>query len=81
MPPARFVPILEETGLIFDVGRWALRTAVADYLRWRAANLPVMRIAVSAAALQWRNPRFIAEIRDAIMPAPVWSSTSPRPRS
>jgi EAL domain-containing protein (putative c-di-GMP-specific phosphodiesterase class I) len=35
VPPCQFIPILEETGLIHEVGRWALRKAIADYLRWR----------------------------------------------
>ncbi len=39
VPPGRFIPILEETGLIHEVGRWALRQAIADYLRWRSAGL------------------------------------------
>ena len=30
VPPGQFIPILEETGLIYDVGRWALRQALAD---------------------------------------------------
>ncbi|TAN53980.1 MAG: EAL domain-containing protein [Betaproteobacteria bacterium] len=66
VPPGRFIPILEETGLIHDVGRWALRQAIADYLRWRAAGLPAMRIAVNVSALQLRSPGFIAEIGQAI---------------
>ena len=37
-----FIPILEETGLIREVGRWALRKAIADHLRWRAAALPAV---------------------------------------
>ena len=40
VPPGRFIPILEETGLIHEVGRWALHKAIEDYLRWRAAGLP-----------------------------------------
>ena len=40
VPPGHFIPILEETGLIHQVGRWALRKAIGDYLRWRAAGLP-----------------------------------------
>lgn len=32
-------PILEETGLIHDVGSWVLRQALSDYLRWRACRL------------------------------------------
>ncbi|MCK9379566.1 MAG: EAL domain-containing protein [Sulfuritalea sp.] len=66
VPPGRFIPILEETGLIYEVGRWALNQAIADYLRWRAAGLPAVRIAVNVSALQLRRREFIAEIEQAI---------------
>jgi diguanylate cyclase (GGDEF)-like protein/PAS domain S-box-containing protein len=66
VPPGQFIPILEETGLIHDVGRWALRQALSDYLRWRTAGLPVVRIAVNVSPLQLRNRGFIAEIKEAI---------------
>ncbi len=66
VPPGRFIPILEETGLIYDVGRWALRKAIEDYLRWRAAGLPAVRIAVNVSPLQLRNRGFVAEIEQVI---------------
>jgi EAL domain-containing protein (putative c-di-GMP-specific phosphodiesterase class I) len=66
MPPGRFIPILEETGLIYDVGRWALRQAIGDYLRWRAAGLAAVRIAVNVSPLQLRNRGFIAELEQKI---------------
>jgi EAL domain-containing protein (putative c-di-GMP-specific phosphodiesterase class I) len=66
VPPAQFIPILEETGLIFEVGRWALHKAVKEYLRWRAAGLPAVRIAVNVSPMQVRNTGFVAEIREAI---------------
>jgi EAL domain-containing protein (putative c-di-GMP-specific phosphodiesterase class I) len=66
VPPGRFIPVLEETGLILDVGRWALRKAIADYLRWRDAGLPAVRIAVNVSPLQLRSPDFSAEIRQVI---------------
>ncbi len=66
VPPARFIPILEETGLIYDVGRWALRQAIQDYLSWRAAGLPVVRIAVNVSPLQLHDRAFIGELRQAI---------------
>src|ERR1700732_5134712 len=40
--PGRFIPILEETGLIHDVGRWVLRKAIEDHQRWRNDGLPAM---------------------------------------
>jgi diguanylate cyclase (GGDEF)-like protein len=66
VPPNRFIPILEETGLIHEVGRWALSTAIEDYLRWRAAGLAAVRVAVNVSPLQLRNRGFIAEIEQAI---------------
>lgn len=66
VPPGQFIPVLEETGLIHAVGRWALRQAVADYLRWCAAGLAVVRIAVNVSPLQLRDRGFIAEVQRAI---------------
>jgi diguanylate cyclase (GGDEF)-like protein len=66
VPPGRFIPVLEETGLIYEVGRYALRTAIEDYLRWRKAGLHAVRIAVNVSPLQLRNRGFIDEIKRAI---------------
>ena len=66
VPPGQFIPILEETGLIFEVGRWALRKSIEDYLRWRAAGLAAVRIAVNVSPLQLRNRGFVEEIRQVI---------------
>jgi diguanylate cyclase (GGDEF)-like protein/PAS domain S-box-containing protein len=66
VPPGRFIPVLEETGLIYEVGRWALRKALEDYLRWRNAGLPAVRIAVNVSPLQLRNRSFVAEIKQVI---------------
>lgn len=64
--PGRFIPILEETGLILEVGRWALRQAVRQHLSWRAAKLPPVRISVNVSPLQLRNRAFLADIDAAI---------------
>jgi diguanylate cyclase (GGDEF)-like protein len=64
--PGRFIPILEETGLIHDVGRWVLRKAIEDYQRWRNHGLPTVPIAVNVSPLQLRNHNFVAEIQQAV---------------
>jgi len=64
--PGRFIPLLEETGLIHEVGRWALHKAVEDYQRWRKNGLPAVRIAVNVSPLQLRNQHFVAEIQQAV---------------
>jgi diguanylate cyclase (GGDEF)-like protein/PAS domain S-box-containing protein len=64
--PGKFITVLEETGLIHGVGRWALHRAIEDYLHWRSSGLPAMRIAVNVSALQLRNRGFIAELKQAL---------------
>jgi diguanylate cyclase (GGDEF)-like protein len=64
VPPARFIPILEETRLIHEVGRWALGKAIEDYRRWCTAGLPAVRIAVNVSPLQLRSRSFVAEIEE-----------------
>ncbi len=66
VPPGRFIPILEETGMIYEVGRWALHQAIKDYLRWRSMGLPAVRIAVNVSPLQLRHRGFIDEIKQTI---------------
>jgi diguanylate cyclase (GGDEF)-like protein/PAS domain S-box-containing protein len=64
--PDQFIPILEETGLINEVGRWALHQAAADYLRWLGSGLAAVRIAVNVSPLQLRNRGFIDDIRQVV---------------
>lgn len=66
VPPARFISVLEDTGMIYEVGRWALREAVAAGRRWRSAGFSAVRIAVNVSALQLRNPLFVSDIRQII---------------
>ena len=56
--PALFVPLLEEIGLIKEVGAWVLRTALADFARWRSLGLPLERIAVNVSVRQLQDPTF-----------------------
>jgi diguanylate cyclase (GGDEF)-like protein/PAS domain S-box-containing protein len=66
VPPGSFIPLLEETGLISDVGQWAMRRALADFLRWSDAGFVVPRIAVNVSPLQLRSKAFIAQIEAAL---------------
>jgi diguanylate cyclase (GGDEF)-like protein/PAS domain S-box-containing protein len=71
VPPARFIPILEETGLIYEVGRWALRKAIQDYLGWYHGGLSVVPIAVNVSPQQLRHRDFIADMKEAIAVDPT----------
>lgn len=62
VPPNEFIPLLEETGLIYEVGRWAMRKAVSDYLRWCSVSRRAVRISVNVSSLQLRKPDFIKDV-------------------
>jgi diguanylate cyclase (GGDEF)-like protein len=68
--PLDFVPLLEESGLIVDVGRWVFEQAVADTRRWKSLQLDVPRVAVNVSEVQLRHPNFVATVLAALGPAP-----------
>ncbi len=55
VPPASFIAIAEETGLIAPLGRWALATACAQARRWHDAGHRGLRLAVNLSAGQLRD--------------------------
>ena len=60
--PMEFVPLLEESGMIVEVGRWVIEQAVADVARWLAQGLVVPRVAVNVSEVQLRQPNFVATV-------------------
>ncbi len=64
--PVDFVPVLEDTGLILQVGQWAMREAVATHRAWRARGLPAPRIAVNVSAIQLGGRSFVDDVRAAL---------------
>ncbi len=56
IPPDRFIPIAEETGLIVAIGDWVLRRAVEQAAAWQRAGLPPVRMAVNLSARQLMQP-------------------------
>ncbi|NLI82910.1 MAG: EAL domain-containing protein [Deltaproteobacteria bacterium] len=52
IPPVRFVPIAEETGLIIPIGAWVLKEACRRNAQWQKAGFEPFKIAVNVSALQ-----------------------------
>ena len=63
--PDDFVPLLEETGLITDVGRWVLHRACAQGARWRAAGYQI-GIAVNVSGRQLDDDHILLDVHDAL---------------
>ena len=58
--PGEFLPILETSGLIDDVGKWVIERAAADCRHWRDLGLPSVRVAVNISPVQLRAPDFVS---------------------
>jgi diguanylate cyclase (GGDEF)-like protein/PAS domain S-box-containing protein len=70
VPPFKFIPLLEETGMIQEVGRWALEQAVDDHHSWLIKGLPAPRVAVNVSARQLRRPDFADVVRGVLARQP-----------
>jgi diguanylate cyclase (GGDEF)-like protein/PAS domain S-box-containing protein len=73
--PEEFVPLLEEIGLIIEVGHWALRCACAQNAAWQRQGLPPMRVAVNLSAQQFYRGDIVGTVRGALADsglAPEW---------
>ncbi|MEE7626880.1 EAL domain-containing protein [Methylobacter sp. Wu8] len=55
IPPLRFIPIAEETGLILDIGKWVLRETCRQGRRWLDEGLPPLTLAVNVSPQQFRR--------------------------
>jgi diguanylate cyclase (GGDEF)-like protein/PAS domain S-box-containing protein len=66
VPPGKFIPVLEETGMIVEVGRWAVEQAFADLNAWASRGLPVPRVAVNVSAVQLQRKEFVDTIIEEI---------------
>jgi len=65
LQPDGFVPLLEESGLIVEIGKWVLEEACAQGAAWRAAGYPIS-MAVNVSGRQLDTDQIIADIKVAL---------------
>ena len=63
IPPAEFVPVAEDAGLILPIGQWVLREACAQSRAWLDAGLPLVPVAVNISAIEFRSKDFVEQVR------------------
>lgn len=66
IPPVRFIPVAEETGLILPLGDWVLREAARQARAWRDAGLDFNCLSVNLSARQFKQRDLVQQIDDAL---------------
>ena len=71
VPPDRFIPIAEQSGLIVSIGRWMLPEVLRSLKRLQAAGHEQLRMAVNISSIQLRQPSFLDFVNDSLAEAGV----------
>ncbi len=74
IPTGDFIAVAEETGLIGDIGKWALQRVCRDLAQWRGDGLMPPRIAVNVSGREFMHPEGVLRISDAVAQANLSAS-------
>jgi diguanylate cyclase (GGDEF)-like protein len=64
--PGRFIPLLEETGMVVPVGAWVLAEACRHAKAWQDAGLPALRVSVNLSSRQFRSETLFDSVTEAL---------------
>jgi EAL domain-containing protein (putative c-di-GMP-specific phosphodiesterase class I) len=66
VPPNRFIPVAEESGLIIHIGLWVLQEACRQQQLWRRAGYPPVKIAVNISATQFMRSNMAEKVAEVL---------------
>ncbi len=66
VPPGRFIPVLEETGMIGEVGQWILRDVARQLREWINHDLPVLPVSINISPIQFQDRDLPAKIQEVL---------------
>lgn len=62
IPPCKFIPVAEESGLIVGLGAYIMEMACAEAVKWQAISPHPVQVAVNVSTIQFRRDRFVDEV-------------------
>src|SRR5690606_10415729 len=66
IPPDKFIPLADETGLIGEIGHWVLFEACAQTWRWHGQGLGGLKVSVNVSAVQFRQCDLVQIVAEAL---------------
>jgi diguanylate cyclase (GGDEF)-like protein/PAS domain S-box-containing protein len=63
VPPSRFIPVAEESGLIVPIGEWVMREACHRMAAWHRSGYKPLTISVNVSAVQFRRGNLVDMVR------------------
>jgi len=63
VPPGRFIPVAEDSGLIVDIGKWGMREACTHARLWQESGHTPIPVAVNVSAVEFSDDAFAAGVR------------------
>lgn len=67
VPPTKFIPIAEETGLIVPLGEWVLKTACLQNQIWKDKGFPPMSVSVNLSSRQFSRYNLVDTIKEILL--------------
>ena len=67
VPPDRFIPLAEASGMIVAIGDWVLRTSCHELVRLQAMGIANLRMSVNVSQIQFRHPEFLDKLNAALL--------------
>jgi diguanylate cyclase (GGDEF)-like protein len=64
--PDRFVPVAEDTGQIWPIGRWVIREACRQTAAWQTGGLPPIAVAVNMSSVEFRHQGFLENVAETL---------------
>jgi diguanylate cyclase (GGDEF)-like protein/PAS domain S-box-containing protein len=66
VPPSKFIPVAEDSGLIIELGEWVAHEACAQLARWHEAGLRKFPVTINVSGVQFKSRRLVEQLQDAI---------------